>query len=465
MIRHSLFRRLMLSALALVAIFLGLSAALLDRAFYNAQLQAQEANLNLQQLLLARAAEWRRGSWTFEELNEPQFNNPDSGVYAFVLGRDGQLYWRSPSTDGRETPPFAQRFVREALSNLPLGSVTFAPCRWQTLGYLCHAQVMAWGSTGPESIFLLLQSDDVFNRVLQTWRINLVVLLGTTAAVLLLVLWLSLRWGLRPLKRLAGELEQLEQGKLEQLNGRYPRELSSVTNNLNLLLDSERQRRDRMRNTLDRLAHTLKTPLMLIRNSDEQGDDFHRLVDEQAGRMLGAVEGELARARLEGRKLDLLAVPLDVGPLLRRIAGAYSRLPRPGADRPVIIDLSEVDDSAVFLGEERDLQDLFGSVLENAVRHCDQTVRVRAENVIEGGQRWLILEVADDGPGVPPELRREILRRGARADSAGQGLGLSIAVDIASAYGGGVEVSAADAGGALFSCSLPMSRAPGAQPA
>jgi two-component system sensor histidine kinase PhoQ len=146
-----------------------------------------------------------------------------------------------------------------------------------------------------------------------------------------------------------------------------------------------------------------------------------------------------------------------VQPLLQRIVDAYSRLPKPGADGPLTIDTAGLDGAAMFLGDEPDLQDLFGSILENSIRFCCSRIDVAAR--VEPGDDgdWLVLEVGDDGEGIPPGYEKEILRRGARADSAnvGQGLGLSIVVEIVSAYGGSVNTDHSSLGGALFIVRLP----------
>ena len=270
------------------------------------------------------------------------------------------------------------------------------------------------------------------------------------------------RWGLAPLRRIASAIGLLERGESDKLHGRYPGELQPLTQNINLLLASEKRRRERVRNTMDRLTHVLKTPLMLIRNSPEEGREFRRLAQEQVSRMLDIVEAELAKARLDGRAAHILGKPVQVGPVLQRICDAYGCLPRRTADPArqdeVTIDTSGVQDSAVFHGEERDLQDLFGSILENSLKYCRSRIAVIARVSREGDGEVLVISVGDDGDGVPEGFEEEILRRGARADSAniGHGLGLSIVVEIVSAYGGSLHTDRAPLGGALFIVKLPV---------
>ena len=110
-----------------------------------------------------------------------------------------------------------------------------------------------------------------------------------------------------------------------------------------------------------------------------------------------------------------------------------------------------------LIAQGRDLQDLFGSLLENSLKYCESQVAVSAALEQASGRDWLVLAVEDDGSGIPPGLEHEILKRGARADSAniGQGLGLSIAVEIVSAYGGSIHAEQSPLGGARFVVHLP----------
>ena len=258
----------------------------------------------------------------------------------------------------------------------------------------------------------------------------------------------------------------MERGESEQLAGNYPGELRPLTQNLNLLLANEKRRRERVRNTMDRLTHVLKTPLMLIRNSADEDGEFRRLAQEQVTRMLDIVEGELAKARLDGRAADILGKPVLVKPVLQRICNAYGRLPRrttgsgtTGSDHDgeIAINTTGVQDSAIFYGEERDLQDLFGSILENSLKYCRARIEITAERQLEGDSEVLVMTIGDDGDGIPEGYEEDILQRGARADTAnfGQGLGLSIVVEIISAYGGSLHTDRSALGGALFIVILP----------
>jgi len=460
----SIRSRLLAANLLLLPLFLGLTLWGLDRAFAAYQLDAQREGMRLQQLLLAKAADWDGDTWHFDELDEARLSLLDSGLYAFVFEPDGTLYWHSDSAGqigALAAPADALAQVRRssALSTVEVGQHHFSECDLDG-AFFCYAVGVAWGSSGPESIFLLLEQQDAVIAARDAYRGTLLLLSMALCIVLLLLQAWVIRWGLLPLSRIAGDIQRIEAGELDSLRDDVPGEMLPLTASVNQLLNSERSRRERVRNTMDRLAHVLKTPLMLLRNSPDSGVTFRQLVQEQVDRMLGIVEGELARARLDGRAPDILRDSVAVQPVLQRIASAYQRLPRLEQQGPLQLDTSEVAADAGFAGDERDLQDLFGSILENSLKYCRQQVAVSARIETAEGDDWLYLCVADDGDGIPEGLETEILRRGARADTAnvGQGLGLSIVVEIVSAYGGSLYTERSKMGGALFIARLPGHR-------
>ncbi|MBQ0756570.1 MAG: two-component sensor histidine kinase, partial [Amphritea sp.] len=275
--------------------------------------------------------------------------------------------------------------------------------------------------------------------------------LGGAIFFFLLVETALIRWGLKPLTRLAEDLKRIEMGQSDKLTGEYPTEVQAVTDNLNLLIHNERQQRERYRNTLGDLAHSLKTPLAVIRGAGQEKLDFNgyqTLVTEQAGRMDQIVQYQLSRAvKSQGRTL---AKKTPVAPLIQRMVTALSKVYR---DKDVEVTL-DLQGEYQLAADERDLMELLGNVLENAFKYGRSQVAVSFSN----GSGMLQIDIADDGEGVSPELRQTILKRGERADTSapGQGIGLSVAVDILSSYDGELEISESKFGGALFSIRFPL---------
>ncbi len=260
---------------------------------------------------------------------------------------------------------------------------------------------------------------------------------------------------LRPLRRLASQIQEVEDGRRESLDPSWPEELSGVTGNLNVLLQSERNRIARYRDTLGNLAHSLKTPLAVLRASLASGDSTNvaQAIDTQVDRMNGIIEHQLRRAAASGgATLGQLAV--DVAPIAAELRAALLKV---HSRKDFTMEVS-IDAAARFVGDRGDLLESLGNLMENAAKWCRERVRVssRYDDGAPAGQQ-LCIAVEDDGPGIKPGDRDRVLKRGERADEqvAGHGLGLAMVRDMAEAYGGRLEIAQSALGGASLLLHLP----------
>lgn len=281
------------------------------------------------------------------------------------------------------------------------------------------------------------------------WRYGLVSV--AVAAALLLVQWALVVLGLRPLGRLRREIGALERGERAVLSEDVPAEVRPLVRELNRLLGVLGERLERSRNALGNLAHALKTPLTRLFQVAEEpavaGDDrLRRAILEPAGEIRGRIDRELKRARLAGGSPGQR---FDPG---RDLPGLIRVLERIYAERGLRIAYEGPPAGHPF-GDREDLLELAGNLLDNACKWATSQVRVAA--AVEGG---LVLTVEDDGPGVAPERRAELSRRGTRLDEGaeGHGLGLAIAGDIVAAYGGELRLDQSTAlEGLAVTVSLP----------
>jgi two-component system sensor histidine kinase PhoQ len=270
------------------------------------------------------------------------------------------------------------------------------------------------------------------------------------AVVLSIAQYILLRWGMRPLQLLAGDVSAIESGDRDQLQGHYPSELQPVTRNLNMLIKSERERQGRYRTTLGDLAHSLKTPLAVLSSALQETrreaslpPQQLREMEEQLARMDEIISYQLRRA-VKSNHSRVLAKPVPVAAVIHKLLAALGKVYR---DKAMQVETSIADD-AVFYGEESDLTELCGNLLDNAFKYG----RSRIGLTVKQEARILILKIDDDGKGIDEQDKQWVLQRGARADTVttGQGIGLAVAVDIVSAYGGEIEVRRNDWGGARF---------------
>ncbi len=430
---RSLAGRLILGSALLLPLFLGASGWYLERS-HRASLEAGEAEgLRLQVLGLLAQAEYSKIISLPERLLETRYNQPNSGLYARITGDGGATLWLSPSAVS-----LSPAVITQPLAVLPPGERRFA--RRDGL-YILSWQVL-WetgdGQAAPLQ-FTVMESTDRINADIAVYRRHLLLWLGGSSLLLLACQVAVLGWGLTPLRRLAAEVAAIEGGGAERLVGDYPREVQPLTSNLNALLEGEQSRRERVRNTLADLAHSLKTPLAVLRSADTADSGFANLVREQTARMEQIVNYQLQRSAGGTHKL------LQLVPLLPQVERLRDTLLKVHADKRLTVELA-IDPRCQFRGDERDFLEIAGNVMDNACKFSQGKVRVSAEG---GAPGPLTLVVEDDGSGIPAGERERILQRGARLDQRGpgHGLGLAIATNIIESYRGSLEINAGAWGG------------------
>jgi two-component system sensor histidine kinase PhoQ len=441
----SLNKRMILSASFVLAIFIVLTAWGLDRAFYDSARSARQERLLGQLYLLIAAAEvdGQGGLSLPATLSEARFSLPGSGLYAFVTDRNGVRVWQSISALGK-TAPF--------VSKLAAGDKRFEQSTDQTgNAYFVQSLGVNWAVGQKHFAFTFSVSEDLaeFNAQIRHYRQNLWGWLAALAVLLLLAQAAVLRWGLRPLRGVARELNAIESGRQEKLQGDYPKEIKRLTDNLNSLIQHERAQQIRYRNALGDLAHSLKTPLAVMRGAlSSDTTQLPATVEEQVARMDGIVAYQLQRAATAGTT-KRMAAPIPILPVVEKIVAALHKVHREKAVSTKI----DIPSNATFPGDEGDLMELLGNLLDNAFKWCSKDVQISA-----AAQRGhLILSIEDDGPGIEPSQATNILQRGVRADEMvpGHGIGLAIVRDIVAAYAGTIEIGRGSLGGAAIGLDFP----------
>lgn len=443
----SLNTRIILAASLLLAIFLALTGIALDQAFRESARAAREERLQGQlYMLIAEAEVDEAGRLAMPpQLQEPRFGQPFSGLYATIIDGKGKIRWRSPSALNVELPAETSLAAgKSAFSRLPGSAKT---------DYFVYRMGVSWSEGKRKYAFTFSVAEDLtaFHAQLARYRRSLWGWLGAMAALLLLAQAALLRWGLRPLRAVAQEIRAIEAGEKEQLTGTYPAELSALTSNLNGLLQRERGQLRRYRDALGDLAHSLKTPLAIMRGAlsdPAQENGLAATVAEETGKMQRIVDYQLQRAATAG-PASPLAAPLPLAPLAETIIASLNKVYR---DKNIRFQI-DVESGLNFRGDRGDVLELLGNLLDNACKWCRSGVALHAAN--EAGH--LILTVEDDGPGIPPQEAANILQRGVRTDQStpGQGIGLAVVASIVQAYGGEIRIGASPLGGASVVIRIP----------
>jgi len=305
--------------------------------------------------------------------------------------------------------------------------------------------------------FSVAERKEVYDKQVGNFRTKLWGWLTGVALVLLAVQSIILRWGLSPLRRVIFDLKAIESGQRTQLEGAYPKELKGLTDNLNKLINNERDHLARYRNTLGNLAHSLKTPLAVLRGEVENSTEnklSKRTMSEQVNRMSQIVDYQLQRAATSGRSAVTARVKtIDV---VSKIINALNKV---YADKNITVDL-QVDELSMFQGDEDDLMEMLGNLLDNAYKCCKKQVRISSKVADHSGSRLIPdfeLLVEDDGPGMPEDQIEKLLERGVRGDldTQGHGIGLAMVNDVIEIYSGTLSIDKSDLGGSRIKIHIP----------
>lgn len=444
---YSLQTRLLFAVSVLLTVFLGFTGAVLDRAFRSSLETGVAEQLQVQIYVLLAAVDDMNGTFYFSEnLREPRFTQLNSNLYGFISSADDGELLRTASALDINYQDLGLDY------GLARGETRFARLH-NVHGeeFFVSSYAVTWENRTSPILFSVLEGTDTYLAEVAKFRNSLWSWLGGLAVLLLILQLLLLRWGLAPLRRLARDLKQIEAGESEALDTSYPKELSAVTQNLNLLIQSERKQQSRYRTTLADLAHSLKTPLAVIQGElaaqrEVAGDNADRslLVQEQLDRMNQIVTYQLQRA-VSSANTSALARQVNVAEVVGRVSRALEKV---YADKRVRIQI-HVDDNLYFLGDERDLMEILGNVLDNACKYGGGQVVVSA-GLESGSPAQMKLQVEDNGPGISDEDSERVLQRGVRLDSLaqGQGIGLAVVADIVASYGARISVGRSVAGGA-----------------
>jgi signal transduction histidine kinase len=284
-------------------------------------------------------------------------------------------------------------------------------------------------------------------------------------AALLLTTALQVRFGLAPLKRISESLAEIRSGRAERLQGEFPVEIAPLARETNALIEANREIVERARTHVGNLAHALKTPLSVIVNeAAARGNDplAHKVL-EQTDIMRDQVARQLERARLAARS-SVIGTLVEIPPVVTALARTMEKLYRA---RDIAIDV-DVPKNARFRGEQQDLEEMIGNLVDNSCKWAQSRVAIEVMADSPAGHPGNYLGVGDtkprvriivddDGPGLSPTEREQVSQRGQRLDETkpGSGLGLSIVIELAALYGGVLTLGTAPIGGLRAELALP----------
>jgi signal transduction histidine kinase len=443
---RSLRLRLLLGAVLGVGAALAIAGVILV-AIFSAHIHrryVKELDDHLLQLAAVIQIDASGGLSLKHELSDPGFQQPLSGLYWQVMD-SGRVALRSRSLWD------SSLMLSPAISapGVLVASETAGPSRQELV--LVERIIVLQGRT----LRLAVAGD---RRIIDEARGEFASVVALSLAVLgtllLLSSWLQVGAGLAPLRVLRDQLGKLRQGKTQRLEGAYPIELSCLVEDLNSLLATQRSELERARNNAGKLGHGLKTPLAVLgaeaRTLREKGDAASAdAIEHEVEAMDAQVARILAAARAVGpRKAVGASTPVKL--LLERLINVMKRLPR-GAELEWTLTVGDRDLEVPI--DTRDLEDLFGNLLDNARKWAKSRVHV----AIASTANSILVAIEDDGPGIPADRRCDVFDVGMRLDRTvpGTGIGLAIARDLAELHGGTLELETRVLGGARATVRIP----------
>lgn len=322
-------------------------------------------------------------------------------------------------------------------------------------GTLLVAEKLDWKNPAAAPVQFIIGTDQRhLDTIIRSFNSTLSWALTGLGLSLVLAAALLILYAMRPLEDVHAALQEVRSGKSKTLPGRHPAEVQPLVDSLNAMLISTNELVQRARTQAGNIAHGLKTPLAIL--TDEayrlegqgQGTSAATILD-QCRRMQTQIDYQTTRARIVANRLAP-STAAGVKETAADVIGAVSRLYR---HKNIEFHLTMADGLNVAC-DKRDLQELLGNLADNAGKHARTRVELSAK---DAGDGFVEIEIADDGPGLPPEAHDVVFNVGETWDTqqSGTGLGLAITRDLVTLYGGTIALGTSRLGGLLATIRLP----------
>jgi signal transduction histidine kinase len=466
LIRRSLAARLL--TIAIISVFSLVAMGWIAHAQFNRQLLRLLIDPEIESVadnLIGNAGPGLGGELALQDLPyDPRYLQPLSGRYFQIarIGDDGQLDVQVISPSLFDVAITLDPKVQETLfrADAPRGARFLDVDGPDDEPLRVIARVEQIPQLEGRYLFLV----GVAPRAILAPAANLVgiafaVFLAFCAIMVLAVTVLQVRVGLEPLHELQRDIARVRRGDAERLTGDYPAEIQPVTQELNALVDHNREVVERARRHVGNLAHALKTPIAVLKNAAADGQQ-DLVMKQSIEEMEAFVERQLRRARVAARAEARAGAQAPTiayrTPVLQNLEDLVFMMEQK-YDHIKAVDISvEAEADVTFRGEREDLLEMVANLIDNACKYGRSQVVVRLLPPFESNGLMEII-VEDDGPGLSDEELERAMARGARLDEAapGQGLGLSILKETVDLYAGELLFERGELGGLKARLRLP----------
>lgn len=362
----------------------------------------------------------------YSHANDENFQKVFSGSY-WQINITDNVVARSPSMwDAELSVATLQQQARTGFVIGPNNEPLFLVERLQyipAIGKLVHFMVAT-------NTKVLRKGDVYFSGVIITTTFII-------SIVMMLTFIISIAIALFPLDRLRVAILEVKDGNKRRIEGEFVKDLKPLVDAFNIVIDRYGKSIERARVYGANVAHGLKNPLAVIRleldkSQDKISNNSKCSIEEQLNHMDRHIQLELARVRVAGAK----AVPGQHCVAKKNLISILNAMQKLYRFRNIEHILKA--DSAVVDIEEQDFKEILGNIIDNAFKWATSCVTVSA--VIK--HEIAVISIIDDGPGVKNRSMKTLFKPGVRADQRrpGTGLGLTIAKDLLTMYGGKINL-------------------------
>ena len=439
---RSLNTRVLVAAGIVLAAFLSAAGLALDQAFKDSAMTSVRERLGSRIYLVLGTIDLNSPARGIPDtaLSDTALATPESGYYAQLLNGLNERVWNSRSMLGITFP---------GLPAPPVGEFSFSETVSSTgESLMVLSYTVLWEGEGTQSSPYTVQvaeNERAFIAQVNRFRKSLLLGFSAIGVVLLLLQTGIFRWGLKPLRDVAHEVNLIERGEQSEISGEYPLELRPLTKNLNALIRTNESSVKRYRNALGDLAHSLKTPLAVVRTTlaDSIGESASSAVTDSLDQLDATINYQLQRAAAAGR--SAIGGVFEIAPIAAQIENSLKKV---HAERQLEFSAA-IPPAAKFQGDRGDFMEMLGNIADNACKWARSKVSLSVSYAdVDSRRRLLVIEVRDDGAGMPESDIAKALLRGSRLDqsTAGHGIGLAVVKELVEdVYGGELEIqSSAD---------------------
>ena len=436
----SLMLRLFGGTALWIAIALGLTTFALDSLFKDQATRQFEQQLQsyLYQIVASLELDAQGNPIIPNTGGDPRFNRPESGLYWQINDNNGATLLKSRSLWDTTLNVANDRLLKDEIHFHALTG----PAE-QHLLIAEHNLVLPDPSNKQLRVIVGSETKELA-RAIETWQHSLGLFVGILFVSLVVAAIAQVAFGLQPLRQLQQSLKKLREGDNVRITGKFPTELKPLIEDFNAVMSANGKIIERARSQAGDLAHSIKTPISVMINAlhaekTRSGHDpaLVASLEEQLQQVQQQVQWRLKRARIAANAgVPHSRTPVNV--TLEQLARVMQKV---YAEKSIQVMVGPIAEDLFFAGEEQDLQEIVGNLLDNAFKWAVLSVVVQATH--SNGK--LRIEVKDDGPGC--ELLTDPTHppsRGQRADESvpGSGLGLSIVRDLVTLYDGTLSFEA-----------------------